>query len=265
MAAQGKSMFEVKKGKTMLNYAYSFGAAIVIMGALFKIMHWPGANLMLIVGMMTEVVIFIISGFEPQYDTHHEYEWERVYPELAGGAANAPKGSPMKQLDDALAKAKIEQEMLARLGENMGKFSAHVKDLTSVSNAMGATNDFTKSASEAAKSLNSLQASVANSANAAKEMSDASGATKAYHVQVQTITKNLSQLNAMYELEISDANNHIKSMNKFIGNLAEAANSLESTKVDASTLKDSMSGLSKSLVSLNSIYGGMLSAMRTAN
>ena len=72
-----------KGARTLLNYAYSFGAAVVIAGALFKIMHWPGANIMLIAGMGTEVLIFIISGFEPQSALHEEYQWERVYPELA--------------------------------------------------------------------------------------------------------------------------------------------------------------------------------------
>lgn len=263
--AQGKSMFEVKKGKTILNYAYSFGAAVVILGALFKIMHWPGANAMLILGMGTEVAIFIISGFEPQYDTHHEYEWERVYPELADNAAGKPVKTPTKQLDDALAKAKIEQDMLNRLGENMGKLNENMKGITSVSEAMGATNEFSKSASGAAKTLNELQTAFASSAASAKDLANVASGTKEYHTQVQNITKNLSQLNAMYELEIQDANSHVKAMNKFIGNLADAMTNLESTKNDAASLKDNMSTLSKSLSSLNNIYGGMLSAMRAAN
>jgi gliding motility-associated protein GldL len=264
--AQGKSIFETKKGKTNLNYAYSWGAAIVILGALFKIMHWPGANIMLIVGMTMEVIIFIISGFEPQHDSLPDYEWDRVYPELAhSGAGAQSKGSPMKQLDDALAKAKIEGDMLSRLGENMGKFSENVKGMNNVTSAMGATDEYTKNASAAAKSLSTLQSAFDSSAAAAKDLSAATAGTKEYHAQVQTITKNLANLNSMYEIEISDANNHIKSMNKFVGNLAEAMNSLESTKADAVSLKDNMSSLSKSLTSLNGIYGGMLSAMRTAN
>ena len=263
--AQGKSMFEVKKGKTILNYAYSWGAAIVIMGALFKIMHWPGANGMLIAGMGTEVLIFLISGFEPQYDLHNEYEWERVYPELADNAAGKPVKSPVKQLDDALSKAKFEQDMLTRLGENMGKFTDNMKQLGNVTDAMGATTNFSKSAAGAAKSLDDLQAAFANSAATAKDLANVTTGTKQYHEQVQTITKNLSQLNSMYEIEIQDANNHVKAMNKFIGNLSEAMTNLEATKIDAASLKDNMSSLSKSLSSLNNIYGGMLTAMRAAN
>ncbi|MFN8321629.1 MAG: gliding motility protein GldL [Chitinophagales bacterium] len=87
--AQKKSFFENASGKRILNYVYSWGAAIVILGALFKILHLPGANLMLMVGMGTEVIIFIISGFEPQHDTLPDYRWENVYPELASEVPSA--------------------------------------------------------------------------------------------------------------------------------------------------------------------------------
>src|ERR1017187_10145884 len=83
------------KARTLLNYLYSFGASVVIGGALFKILHWPGANTALIIGMGTEVIVFFIFGFEPQHAQKDEYEWERVYPELA---LDAPKGSkPLTQ------------------------------------------------------------------------------------------------------------------------------------------------------------------------
>jgi gliding motility-associated protein GldL len=78
------------------------------------------------------------------------------------------------------------------------------------------------------------------------------------------VTKNLTQLNSIYQIELQDANNHIRNLNRFVGNLSEAMESLESTKNDALNLKDNMNALSKSLSSLNNIYGGMLTAMRTA-
>ena len=88
-----------QKARVYLNYAYSFGAAVVIAGALFKIMHWPGANIMLIIGMSAEVIIFIISGFEPQTAMHAEYEWERVYPELA---VEGPINKNQKAIDSTI-------------------------------------------------------------------------------------------------------------------------------------------------------------------
>ena len=66
MAGKGNFLTSYR-GKVILGYAYGLGAAVVILGALFKIMHWPGANIMLIIGMGTEVVIFVISAFEPPH------------------------------------------------------------------------------------------------------------------------------------------------------------------------------------------------------
>ena len=77
-----KSFFQTKKWKVIMNFIYGAGASVVIVGALFKILHWPYANLMLIVGLLTEAGIFLISAFEP---VHQDIDWSLVYPELGGG------------------------------------------------------------------------------------------------------------------------------------------------------------------------------------
>ena len=77
--------------KTFMGYLYGWGAAVVIIGALFKIMHWPGANIMLIAGMGTETVIFFLSAFEPP---HKEWDWSLVYPELSGMTEENAMGEP---------------------------------------------------------------------------------------------------------------------------------------------------------------------------
>ena len=81
----GNSFFESKKFKGIMAFVYGWGASIVIVGALFKILHWPGADLMLIVGLLTEALIFFLSAFEP---LHEEIDWSLVYPELALGHAD---------------------------------------------------------------------------------------------------------------------------------------------------------------------------------
>src|SRR3954469_23786985 len=105
-----------KKWKSFMAKLYGFGAAIVIVGAMFKIMHWPGAGPMLVVGLSTEAVIFFFSAFEPP---HEEVDWSLVYPELAGmhdeeGAEQKvieeDKGSLTEQLDNMLEEAKIGPE-----------------------------------------------------------------------------------------------------------------------------------------------------------
>jgi gliding motility-associated protein GldL len=277
--------------KKVIAMAYGIGAAIVILGALFKIMHWPYAAEMLIAGMGTEVLIFLVSAFDPVYE---EYQWERVYPELfdeseiaiskTGGSAsgggmigsgssvgmiggNANGGSEaglVAALDSALSKANLDSGVIERLGENLGKLSTNIESMNSVADVANSTHSYSEAAKNAADSLNTLKTTFQESAEAAKSLALATNGTQEYQEQISLITKNLQQLNSIYQIELQDANNHLKNLNKFVGNLSEAMSSLESTKNDAQMLKDNMGNLSNSLNSLNSIYGGILSAMRTA-
>jgi gliding motility-associated protein GldL len=266
--------------KKIVAMAYGIGAAIVILGALFKIMHWPFADEMLIAGMGTEVLIFLISAFEPTYE---EYQWERVYPHLMdessievfkgeggygeaggfGGGSGAAGGSLMA-LDNALSKGNFDNDMLSRLGENLEKLSNNIGSMNSVADVANATEGYSEAARNASSSLASLQTVFEQSAENAKSLAISTAGTQEYQEQIQLVTKNLTQLNSIYQIELQDANNHIRNLNRFVGNLSEAMESLESTKNDALNLKDNMNALSKSLSSLNNIYGGMLTAMRTA-
>lgn len=262
--AQGKSFFEVKSGKRILNYVYSWGAAVVILGALFKILHLKGANLMLILGMGTEVVIFIISGFEPQYDTHHEYEWERVYPELAaeGPVSNKNQKPLTQQLDKMLSDAKVGPDLINSLGKGFTTLGESVSKLNDLTDASVAANDFSKNAKNAAGQINTFAQAAATATSAVSSIGAGAEHTKVYHEQVQSMVKNLSQLNAIYELELQDSNNHLKAMNKFFGNLNAAAQALSETATDATKYKDNLVQLNKNLTSLNTVYGSMLSAMK---
>ncbi|HRG87814.1 MAG TPA: gliding motility protein GldL [Chitinophagales bacterium] len=263
--AQGKSFFEVKSGKRILNYVYSWGAAVVILGALFKILHLKGANLMLILGMGTEVLIFIISGFEPQYDTHHEYEWERVYPELAseGPVTNKNQKPLTQQLDKMLSDAKVGPDLINSLGKGFTTLGESVSKLNDLTDASVAANDFSKNAKNAAGQINTFAQAAATATSAVSSIGAGAEHTKVYHEQVQSMVKNLSQLNAIYELELQDSNNHLKAMNKFFGNLNSAAQALSETATDATKYKDNLVQLNKNLTSLNTVYGSMLSAMKS--
>lgn len=209
--AKSKSMFLTKSGKTKLNFAYSFGAALVILGALFKILHLPGANIMLMVGMGAEVIIFIISAFEPQFDHHDEYKWERVYPELAddeleaSGLSAGKKGSLTKGLDQMLAEANIEQEMISRLGTNLGKLSDNVSKMGEISDATSATSEYAANAKAAANALGkvttayeSALASADGLASTLDSMKAISESTGAVQTQMNDLTGNLSSLNKVY-------------------------------------------------------------------
>lgn len=253
-------------GKKILGYAYGLGAAVVIAGALFKIMHWPGANEMLIAGMGTEVIIFVISAFEPP---HMDVEWERVYPELAdeslsptGGGGGGGKLSLTDKFDEMLEKANIEQSLFDRLGQNLGKLGDNVNKMTEVADAAGATSEFTAKAKEAASALDNMKGAYNDATHAARTLVEASSESKNYHEQIQQLSKNLSSLNTMYELELNDANNHLKTMNKFYGNLSQAMKNMEETRDDSERFKAEFGTLNKHLSALNNVYGGMLNAMR---
>ncbi|PIZ05849.1 MAG: gliding motility protein GldL, partial [Flavobacteriales bacterium CG_4_10_14_0_8_um_filter_32_5] len=116
-------LFETKKGKTVMGLLYGLGAAVVIVGALFKIMHWPGAGPMLVVGLSTEALIFAVSAFEPQ---HLPLDWTLAYPELAGmddEDGHGKRGNAVEQLDTMLEEAKIGPELIESLGQGLRSLS----------------------------------------------------------------------------------------------------------------------------------------------
>jgi gliding motility-associated protein GldL len=230
-------------------------------------MHWTGANQMLIIGMGTEVAIFIISAFEPQFIENH-YEWERVYPELMSHEPIVKKSSdkPLtQQLDKMLSDAKVGPELISSLGKGMSSLAEQTGKLNDLSSASVAATDFAKSAQAASTNITSFASAAATATTAVNEISKGAGDTKTYHEQVQKMAVNLSQLNTIYELELQDSNNHLKAMNKFFGNLNNAAQALSETANDATKYKEQLATLNKNLAALNSVYGNMLSAMRATN
>lgn len=253
------------KARTWLNYLYSWGASVVIFGALFKILHLKGANQMLILGMGTEVLVFFIFGFEPQAAMHAEYEWERVYPELAEeGPINKNQKPLTQQLDKMLSDAKVGPDLINSLGRGFTSLGESVSKLNDLTDATVAANDFSKNAKNAAGQINTFAQAAASATSAVNTIGAGAEHTKIYHEQVQSMVKNLSQLNAIYELELQDSNNHLKAMNKFFGNLNAAAQALSETATDAGKYKDNLAALNKNLQSLNQVYGNMLSAMKAS-
>ncbi|MGB3849998.1 MAG: gliding motility protein GldL [Tunicatimonas sp.] len=242
---------------------YGIGAAIVIVGAMFKILHLEGGGLMLGIGLTTEAVIFFLSAFEPR---HQEPDWSLVYPELAGGAPVSRKaisnGSTSKKLDAMLESSKVGPELIDSLGRGMKNLSESVGKMSDLSNAAVATNEYATNVQQASKSLVDMNQSYATTVTAMNEMAGASKDAKEYHAQVQTVTKNLASLNAVYEMELHDANSHLKSMNKFYTNLSGAMENVAEASKDAEQFKNNFSSLNGNIASLNKVYGNMLTAMR---
>lgn len=268
MAQRQLSFFESQRGKKIMNWVYCVGAAIVIIGAWAKILHLKIADVMLTVGLLTEAAIFLISCFEPQYEYHAEYEWERVYPELMSHEPikKTTSDKPLtQQLDKMLSDAKVGPELISSLGKGMSSLADQTGKLNDLASASVAANDFAKNTQAASANITNFASAAATATTAVNEISKGAGDTKTYHEQVQKMAVNLSNLNTIYELELQDSNNHLKAMNKFFGNLNNAAQALSETANDATKYKEQLATLNKNLTALNGIYGNMLSAMRATN
>jgi gliding motility-associated protein GldL len=256
--------------KTIMPKVYGIGAAVVIIGALFKILHLTGADLMLMIGLSTEAVIFFLSAFEP---AHQEPDWAKVYPQLATdyeGDAVAPtpipaggkQGSALVAMEDMLSKAKVDQNLLDNLGKGLNNLATSATNMNKLADAVGATNEYANNVKSAAKSLSDMNKSYDVTMKAMTEMANAATDAKSYHAEVQKVTKNLAALNAAYEMELKDADNHVKNMNKFYESLSGAMQGLTKVGDNTSKFTTELGKLTDNLTSLNRVYGSMLTAMK---
>lgn len=201
-------MAKSKASKRFMNMAYGLGAAIVIVGALFKIIHFEigplTGNVMLTIGLVTEAIIFALSAFEPVDD---ELDWSLVYPELAGGMAEAkktenPQGLLSKKLDDLLKDARIDGELMASLGESIKNFEGAAKGISPTVDSIQATQKYGEELSLAAaqmESLNSLYKVQLESVNKQASINEESVENAAkLKEQMQSLASNLSSLNGVY-------------------------------------------------------------------
>ncbi|MCF6294878.1 MAG: gliding motility protein GldL [Flavobacteriaceae bacterium] len=202
-------MAQSRASKKFMNMAYGFGASIVIIGALFKIIHFEigplTGNVMLAFGLITEAIIFAISAFEPVDD---DLDWALVYPELQGGRANKEDASKdaegllSKKLDELLKEAQIDGELMTSLGDSIKNFEGAAKSMAPTVEGMNATQKYSEEMSLAAaqmESLNSLYKvqleTVNRQATINEEVNDNAGKLKE---QMASLTTNLSSLNGVY-------------------------------------------------------------------
>lgn len=250
--------------RTFMPFIYGWGASVVIVGAMFKIMHWPGAGPMLVIGLSTEAVIFFLSVFEAKHDDTHFEDWVKVYPQMLNATPEPTKkgGASPKDLAAMMADANISQDVVNKLGQGFQQLTGTVSKMSEIGDATVATKEYVSNVKAASTSITEMNKSYSVTVSAMNEMANATKDAKEYHAQVQNITKNLGALNAVYEMELQDANNHLKAMNKFYANLSNAMQTMSEANKDTQQLKDEMGKLAKNLTTLNSIYGGMVAAMK---
>ena len=297
--------------KNFMSKLYGIGASIVIVGALFKIQHYPGAGLFLAAGLITEAVIFFFSAFEP---LHEEPDWSLVYPELAGipdgmegelpvhhghrstGHVSSGGGggsAALQKFDEMLVNAEINQDTFNRLGEGLKKLNVTTANLNSMGDITAANNDYIKSVQGAAQtfsshasnvgktgeilneSINKLNTSYNNTAgiidkagsnykNLADSLTTVQDGSKSYMTQLESLNKNLSALNAVYELQLKGANDHVKSSDAIAKDVQGLLKNLQDSAGDTQKYREQLSKLSENIGALNNVYGNMLSAMNAS-
>ncbi len=313
--------------KNFMAKLYGIGAAVVILGALFKIQGWNGAGIMLTAGLGTEAIIFFFSAFEP---LHEELDWTLVYPELAGmhedpdetnavqqrrpahsqnyqnyegsGSGGGGSTAALTKFDQMIENAEITPDLFEKLGQGLKNLNLTTAKLANISDASLATNEYVSNIKNAALSVNSLTDSFEESSKNLKgkvdvlsdsykknsdvldnstsqlaasynqlaesvnsENSTISEGNKNIGEKLGALNKNLSALNAVYELQLQNNNDHLKGSQTLYSDFSKITNNLKSSVEETERYKDEIGKLSQNLSELNSVYGNMLSAMSVVN
>lgn len=236
---------------------YGIGAAVVILGAMFKILDWQGANIMIGVGLTTEAIIFFLSAFEP---AHKEPDWEKIT--LGSGPNNSSQDPIAQQFDKMLKEANIGPELIQSLGKGMQNLASSAEKMGNLADAAVATTEYASNVKAASNSLASMNDSYAQTATALVAMSSAAQDAQAYQAQIQAVTKNLAALNAVYELEIQDSSDQKKARAEFYKNMSTAMTSFTEVGNETQAFKEEMVKLNQNVSALSRIYGGMLTAIK---
>jgi gliding motility-associated protein GldL len=265
--------------KNFIAKLYGIGASVVIVGALFKIMHWPGAGVMLTLGLGTEALIFFFSAFEP---LHEELDWTLVYPELAGmtdpdeleGVKEVTKSSgALERFDDLMGGlGGIDPAVIQNLNNSFQKLNSTAAGISDISQATAATNKYVTNLNTAAESVGGLSSTIQQSAvglqqsvsalsSSTAAMANIGENSKNYAAQLDGMNKNISALNAVYELQLRGTNEHLKNTQIAYGSMEQMLNDMKSSVEETHRYREEMANLNKNLANLNTIYGNMLSAM----
>ena len=213
IAASISKITEAKWYKVMMPKLYGWGASLVIIGALFKIQNWPFAGLFLTIGLTTEAVIFFFSAFEKQYE---DYDWSLVYPELAHMEDPSAK-KPAQQLDEALQRAKIDNELIESLNEGLRSFGDATTKLNETIAAAASINDYNDQIQEGVKNMNALNSLYELQQQASNQQMEATNQflnnlqssvedSKRFQEQVNSLAENLESLNKVYAKMLDDMN-----------------------------------------------------------
>jgi len=293
--AENKSKFDIwwnsPEVKQKLGAAYSIGASVVIIGAMFKILHLPGAGTMLGIGMSVEAFLFALGIFD---QPHRDYDWEKVYDfdgeELASGkpstqTQNAVPAPATRSVGLNYTET-ISDDDVKKLSEGIKNLTATAQQFSNLSSIVGATDQFVRTidgASQATgkfinnqETLNTATGLLANSYQGISDgMETVDKNTKLYAVKVDTINKNLSSINSIYEIQLrniqaqteglTQQTERLRTVNEELsaitGDVQKMKSATSSAAVEAENYKAGTAKLSKQIAELNLVYGNMLNAL----
>jgi gliding motility-associated protein GldL len=264
-----------KSWKNFMAKLYGIGAAVVIVGALFKIMHWPFSGPLLVVGLSTEAVIFFFSAFEPM---HEEPKWELVYPELASHedhehseddgheeiaeTSEAKEDLPVtEQLDNLLEEAKIGPELIESLGAGLRSLSDNANKLSDISDASVATNEYVSSVRNAASNVTQLSDTYSRASESLASVSLSAEDGSNYATHLKSVSAKLQELNSVYDMQLQGSKEQMAANKQFQEGIGDLMSNLQSSIEDTKQYKQNISELSTNLAALNRVYGNMLAAM----
>lgn len=287
--------------KNFMSKLYGWGAAVVIVGALFKINHWPGGTIMLIIGMGTETAIFFLSAFEPP---HVEWDWSLAYPELAGMKDDSEDQKDMAtktklssdpltaQLDKMLEDAKISPELIDRLGSGMQNLADSATSMNNMATATAASDKFvtnmdsaadaagelagayrktaeyinndTHMSSEYSETLKDATAAVSNLANIYKETAASlSTGDSSYVEELKKMSASLASINAMYEMQLQNSTSQLNATQEVQDRINSMITNFADSAEGVLKYKEQVDALTRKVAELNNVYGNMLAAMQT--
>jgi len=292
--SQNESKFDIwwnsPDVKRLVGVVYSLGASVVIIGAMFKILHLPGAAQVLGTGMTVEAVLFALGVFDKP---HKEYDWHRVF-DFEGNEIPITDGYPQKNEVATPTSTSVGLNYSERISDDdVKKLSEGIKNLTttaeqfsSLSNVIGATDTFVKNIDSASKvtgnfiqsqeSLNGASNKLVNSyLGVSTDMEEVVKNTKLYSGKVEDVTKNLASINSIYEIQLKNIQVQTEVLNKQTEQVRLASNQLEAVITDTEKIKTATATaatetekykegtlkLTKQITELNQVYGNMLNAL----
>lgn len=260
--------FTYKFYKVIMPKIYGIGAAIVILGAMFKLLNWAGGGFMLGLGLTTEAIIFILSAFEPQAK---ELDWTKAYPELKEGAESVTSThrnqdtsdvSLSSKLDELFEKAQIDQQLLEKLSHGMQALAISTQHIANLANTAQATEQFTTNLEKASDMLANTYETQAGFLQAMQRLEGLSDRTQAFTTSLQRITTTLDTVNDTYAADLQTMSTKLQDTQAAHSGLADTMQQLQEAGNQIQVFREEMTQLSNKLASLNNVYGNMLTALK---